>query len=510
MKSAAAKTIWLLEDQLSISLVPPGREALLIESNFAFRMLKYHRKRLTFLISSMRHFRDELIAAGRTVHYYPLQARGYRDSISALRHFIKTTGQRQLRVVQPSEYHTKTWIESLGEKLNLQIDFEPNELFLTDRIEFADWARSVRSPLMETFYRRMRVKHRVLMTGGKPAGGTWNFDKQNRKSPPGELLIPAVPNYPPDSITHEVMDEINGRFSDHPGSTDGFNYPVTRVDARHALQDFLDHRLSGFGDYEDAMLTGQPVLYHSRLSSVLNNGLLEPLECIRAAEACFKKGTAPLNAVEGFIRQILGWREYMYGIYWTFMPEYRNRNARGDSLPLPGFFWSADTEMNCLHRTIGSVVEHAYSHHIQRLMVICNFATLVGFSPQAVNDWFLELYVDSHDWVVTPNVIGMGLNADGGTCATKPYVSSGAYINRMSDYCKSCKYNVTHRVGPDACPYNYLYWTFLETNRKTLERNPRIGMVLKNLDRFDPAELKLMRQQRQALLTTLSIKGVAY
>jgi deoxyribodipyrimidine photolyase-related protein len=499
--------VWILEDQLSMSLAPAGIPVLMIESDFAFRMWKYHKKRLTFLIVAMRHFRDELIAAGREVYYYELKPRNYRDSISAIRHFVQTTGIAELRVMQPSEYHTKIWIESLEEKLGIRVSFQPNELFLTDRDEFATWARPLKSPLMENFYRRMRVRHRVLMQGDKPVGGAWNFDKMNRKSPPGTLLIPPILSFPPDEITQKVMLEVNRRFANHPGSTDGFDYPVKRADAEKALQNFLKHRLPAFGDYEDAMLTTHPLLYHSRLSAVINNGLLEPLACIRGAEKQLEKKLAPLNAVEGFIRQILGWREYMYGIYWAFMPDYRNRNSRGDKIPLPDFFWTGKSDMNCLHHTIGSVVEHAYSHHIQRLMVICNFATLAGLSPQAVNDWFLEMYVDSHDWVVTPNVVGMGMNADGGTCATKPYVSSGAYINRMSDYCGSCRYNVADRVGPDACPFNYLYWTFLETHRKTLAKNPRIGMVLKNLDRFDEAELKQMRQQRTVLLKVLQPSG---
>ncbi len=500
-------TSWILEDQLSVPLAPPGRPVLMIESDFSFRMWKYHKKRLTFLISAMRHFRDELIAAGREVHYYALKPRGYRDSLSAIRHYVKTTGNRLFSTILPSEYHTKVWQESLEEKLKIEIDFQPNEMFLTDRDEFAVWARSMKSPLMENFYRRTRVQHNVLMARGKPVGGAWNFDKLNRKPAPGALLMPPVPNYPPDEITREVMDEVNRRFPDHPGSTDGFDYPVTRADAAAALQDFLDHRLPLFGDYEDAMLSDHGLLYHSRLSSAINNGLIEPMQAIRGAEERLKNQLAPVNAVEGFVRQILGWREYMYGIYWTFMPEYRDRNARGETAPLPDFFWTADTKMNCLAHTMKHVVDHAYSHHIQRLMIICNFATLAGLNPQSVNDWFLEMYIDSHDWVVTPNVVGMGMNADGGTCATKPYVSSGAYINRMSDYCKSCRYKVAERTGPDACPFNYLYWTFLEANRKKLETNPRIGMVLKNLDKFDPQTLQDMREQKQSLLKQLTPTG---
>jgi deoxyribodipyrimidine photolyase-related protein len=503
-----AETIWVFEDQLTpaLSLLQkcPNAPVLMIESAKAFGQWKYHKKRLTFLISAMRHFRDELRAAGRTVDYHGLKPDGYRDSLSAIRHHEQSFGKdRTFHIVRPNDHHTRAWVRSLP----LNLEEHPSELFLADLDEFSAWARSVRSPVMETFYRRMRAKHRILMDGSKPAGGGWNFDKMNRRPPPGSLLIPPPPAVEPDRITAEVIAEVNRRFPDHPGSTDGFDYPVTRIDAARSLEDFLDHRLPAFGDYEDAMVTGQPLLYHSRLSSALNACLLTPMQCVKAAEARYRQGKAPLNAVEGFVRQILGWREYMNGIYQTFMSEYRTRNARGDTRKLPGFFWTADTDMNCLRQTIATVVDHAYSHHIQRLMVICNFALLTGLDPAAVADWFLEMYVDSHDWVVTPNVVGMGMNADGGTCATKPYVSSAAYIDRMSDYCKGCKYNQKRRTGVDACPFNYLYWTFMENNRPALAKNPRMSALLKNLDRFDAAELTAMRESRAAFLAGLTDGG---
>jgi deoxyribodipyrimidine photolyase-related protein len=504
------RTLWIFEDQLSLELSTlrkfPNAPVLMIESAFAFKMLKYHKKRLVFLIAAMRHFRDELLAAGREVNYYPLRKKGYRDSISAVGHYtrsVKETEPHRFEIVAPSEYHTKVWLDGLEKPLGIQIEYWPNELFLTDRIEFSQWARSLKSPVMELFYRPMRVKHQVLMHAGKPVGGQWNLDKLNRKSPPASLLVPPPPSLKPDAITQEVMRDVDGWFADHPGSVEGFDYPVTRRDATRELEHFLDHRLAVFGDYEDAMVTGQGVLYHSRLSSAINAGLLSPMQCVRGAERRWKDKAAPLNCVEGFIRQILGWREYMYGIYWAFMPEYRNRNSRGDTQALPGFFWDGKTDMNCLHQTIGDLLKTGYSHHIQRLMVICNFATLAGLSPQAVNDWFVQMYIDSHDWVVTPNVIGMGMNADGGTCATKPYVSSAAYINRMSDYCKSCRYKHTKRTGEDACPFNFLYWTFLEKHRPALSQNPRTVLMIRNLDRIDPGELKQMKTLRSKLLKVI-------
>jgi deoxyribodipyrimidine photolyase-related protein len=254
------------------------------------------------------------------------------------------------------------------------------------------------------------------------------------------------------------------------------------------------------------MLTGEPLLNHSGVSMLLNAGLLHPMEMVKTVEKEFRAGRVPLNSAEGFIRQIIGWREYVYGIYWAFMPDYRDRNQRGSKVDLPDWFWTGKTDLNCMHQCLSGVIDHAYSHHIQRLMVICNFATLSAINPQQVNDWFYAMYIDSHDWVVTPNVVGMGMNADGGTMATKPYVSSAAYINRMSDYCKSCKYNHTIRVGENACPFNYLFWTFLHHFKDTFQKNPRMTMMLKNAEKIDADEMKQMMQQRKQFIT-LHVRG---
>ncbi|GIW76324.1 MAG: cryptochrome/photolyase family protein [Phycisphaerae bacterium] len=500
-------TIWLFEDQLSLDLEPLNRSkdaaVLLIESDRNMRRLPYHRKRLVFLVSAMRHFVQELQSSGREVAHYPLQKTGYRDSLSALRHYVRKTGCNEFWIIEPSEYHTRKWLESLTDQLGIKITYFPNTLFLTDRHEFRQWVQGIKSPVMEHFYRKMRVKHDVLMDGDKPVGGKWNLDHENRKPIRGQVDIPRRMTFPPDGITQQVIQEIDRRFSDHYGTTDGFDLPVTRSDARIFFDDFLDHRLAGFGDYEDAMLTDEPVLFHSMISPLINVGLLDPLECVRAAEDRWRQNKAPLNAVEGFVRQILGWREYVYGIYWSFMPEYRDRNSRGSERKLPDFFWNADTDLNCLKQCLRQVVKHAYTHHIQRLMVLCNFATLTGISPQAVNDWFLTMYVDSHDWVVTPNVIGMGMNADGGTMATKPYVSSAAYINRMSDYCQKCRYDPKSRTGKNACPFNYLYWTFLRHFRESLGKNMRMNMILKNLDRIPQNEMRQMMQHRKQFIESL-------
>ena len=505
-------TIWIFEDQLSLDLPtlrePPAEaHVLMIESATAFSMWPYHKKRLVFLISALRHFAEELRQHDRVVNYYPLREKKYLDSLSALRDHIRTTGSKEFWVVEPSEYHTRAWLDTLPKLLGLHIRYFPNTLFLTDRAEFKAWATRVKSPVMETFYRKIRDTHGVLMDGPDPVGGKWNLDKENRKPLKSASGVPRAKTFKPDAVTQAVIAEVNRRFDKHPGSTDDFAWPVTRTQARAALKDFLDHRLASFGDYEDAMVTGEPILFHSALSAVINAGLLSPLEVVRAAEKRFINGEAPLNSVEGFCRQIIGWREYVYGIYWSFMPSYRDRNARNSDRPLPYFFWDGKTDMNCLHQCVGNVVQNAYSHHIQRLMVICNFATLAGLSPQAVNDWFLAMYVDSHDWVVTPNVIGMAMNADGGTMATKPYVSAAAYINRMSDYCKGCKYNPKVRTGDDACPFNYLYWTFLKRFRATFAGNHRMKMVLANLDRIDPDDMHAMMLERKRFIESLDTRA---
>jgi deoxyribodipyrimidine photolyase-related protein len=438
------------------------------------------------------------------VAYYPLQKGRYLDSISALRDHIRRTGNRDFVVIEPSEHHTREWLETLPARLGISLRFVPNTLFLTDRDAFRTWAQGLKSPVMEPFYRRMRTVHRVLIEpDGKPTGGQWNLDRENRRPAPSGLLIPSPPRFEPDETTRSVMAEVRRRFAGHPGIVQDFDLPVTRTDALRAFDDFLRRRLPQFGDFEDAMVTAQPLLFHSLISPLINAGLLRPLECVRAAEAEYRAGRAPLNSVEGFVRQILGWREYVYGIYWAFMPEYRERNARKARRPLPQFFWDARTDLNCLKHCIGGVVERGYSHHIQRLMVICNFATLAGLSPQAVNDWFYAMYVDSHDWVVTPNVIGMGMNADGGTMATKPYVASAAYIDRMSDYCAGCRYEPRRRTGEGACPFNALYWTFLDDHAAALRRNPRMAMILKNLARIDPTEMSEMRRSREVFLRNL-------
>jgi deoxyribodipyrimidine photolyase-related protein len=346
---------------------------------------------------------------------------------------------------------------------------------------------------MEYFYREMRKKYDILMQGNDPIGGQWNYDAENRKPPKAGLNIPSPYVGECDDITQDALSLAAEHFGDHFGDLEPFYFAVTRDEALQVLDQFIERRLSHFGDYQDAMVQGEPWMYHSHISFYLNCGLLLPLECVRAAERAYSEAKAPLNAVEGFIRQIIGWREYVRGIYWLKMPEYVSENFLQADRQLPDFYWTANTKMNCLRQCVSETKKNAYAHHIQRLMVLGNFALLAGIHPKFVNEWFLIVYADAYEWVELPNVSGMILFADGGYLASKPYAASGSYINKMSNYCKTCSYKVAKKNGPDACPFNYLYWDFLSRNREKLQSNHRIGMMYKNYDRMGAEKQKEIR-----------------
>ena len=337
---------------------------------------------------------------------------------------------------------------------------------------------------MEHFYREMRLAHGLLLDDGKPTGGRWNFDAENRKPARADLFMPQPTRFEPDARTREVLDLVAHRFPDHFGDLEPFWFGVTHEHADQAFVHFLREALPRFGDYQDAMLVGEPFLYHAVISTYLNAGLLDPLDVCRRAEAEYRAGRAPLNCVEGFIRQILGWREYVRGIYWLRGPDYVHENALGATRDLPWFYWSGETEMACLSAAIGQTKREAYAHHIQRLMVTGNFALLAGIDPHQVHEWYLAVYADAYEWVEAPNTIGMSQFADGGALASKPYAASGAYIDRMSDYCGQCAYDVKQKNGPKACPFNYLYWDFLARNRTALANNPRVAPMYRTLDRL--------------------------
>jgi deoxyribodipyrimidine photolyase-related protein len=368
---------------------------------------------------------------------------------------------------------------------------------------FERWAAGKQALRMEFFYREMRRLHGILMAGDAPEGGKWNFDAENRKQLPKGFVPPAPRRFAPDAQTQEVIALTGARFGGHCGSLEGFDFPVTAAQARAGFQDFIDHRLAGFGDWQDAMAAGEPYLFHSLVSAPMNLGLLDPLACCRAAEAAYRDGRAKLNAVEGFIRQILGWREFVRGIYWRLMPEYGGLNALGATRKLPAFYWTGETHMRCMAEAVGQTMRHAYAHHIQRLMVTGNFALLAGLDPDAVDAWYLAVYADAYEWVEMPNTRGMALHADGGVVGSKPYAASGAYINRMSNYCVGCRYDVKAAVGETSCPFNALYWDFIGRHAARFAGNPRMAMPVRGWLGMAPARRQALRARAAQLMAAM-------
>lgn len=449
------------------------------------------KQRIAVFLSAMRHYRDDR-RKERIRTCYSEMNEGPGDTLGEkLSAFLDQHSVEKLQVVRPGEWRILAGIRKIGRKHSVPVDVIEDDTFLTPPGFFESWAEGRKELRMEYFYREMRKRENVLMDGaGKPVGGKWNYDSENRKSfgKSGPKDLPAPIRFEPDEITREVLEFVAREFSDHPGRLDSFGWPVTVKDARKALKDFVENRLSCFGDYQDAMWIDQPWLYHSLLSVAINLKLLLPAAAIRAAEKAWEEGKAPLAGVEGFIRQILGWREYVRGIYWKHMPDYLDLNALDAQEDLPGFYWTGETESVCLRESIRQTLDHGYAHHIQRLMVTGLFSLLYGVRPEAIHQWYLGVYVDAVEWVELPNVVGMSQYADGGIMASKPYAATGKYIQRMSNYCDSCPYDPRKRTGDDACPFTALYWDFLKRNRERLEGNPRMGLQLKNLDRVPDQE----------------------
>ncbi|MGA8513280.1 MAG: cryptochrome/photolyase family protein, partial [Burkholderiaceae bacterium] len=377
--------------------------------------------------------------------------------------------------------------------------------FLCSLPEFRRWAGSHKSLRMEFFYRQMRQKYAVLMDGKEPAGGQWNFDADNRKSfgKKGPQDLPQPPVFKPDQITQDVMALVNQRFAEHPGHLDKFNWPTTRAEALHALDDFITHRLPSFGPHEDAMWTGLEFGWHSLLSSSLNLKLISPLEVVRAAEQAYRQKGLDLASVEGFIRQVLGWREFIRGMYFLDMPGLKTANHYGHTNALPAWYWTGNTRMNCMRQCITQTLDNGYSHHIQRLMVTGMFGLTAQIEPAQVCDWYLAVYVDAVEWVELPNVAGMALFANGGRFTSKPYVASGAYVKRMSNYCTGCSYEPEARLGPKACPLTTLYWNFLDRHEASFASNPRTALMVKNLQRMDESERQALRLRACEMLANL-------
>jgi deoxyribodipyrimidine photolyase-related protein len=497
----------VLGDQLSFELaslrdLDPASDAILMaEVVEEASYVPHHPQKIALIFSAMRHFAEALQERGWRVLYTRLDDPQNSGSIvGELRRGLDRLGAAEVHLTECGEWRLQQALCDGG----LPLVWHADRRFYCSREWFAGWARGKRQLRMELFYREMRRKHGLLMNGdGTPVGGAWNFDAENRKALPRHCKTPIAMSFSADAITREVLQLVAERFSGHYGALEGFDYPVTHAEAERLWQYFLDFALPAFGDFQDAMASGEPYLFHARISAALNIGLLDVRRLCADVESAYWSGQVPLNAAEGFIRQVLGWREYVRGIYWLHMPDYATRNAFGNTRALPAFYWTGRTRMNCMRQAIDQTLELAYAHHIQRLMITGNFALLAGIVPQEVCDWYLAVYMDAFDWVELPNTLGMVMHADGGYLGSKPYCASGQYIKRMSDYCADCAYKVGESTGESACPFNALYWHFLMRHRDQLRGNPRLGMIYRNLERMPEARQQALWQRGEQLLARL-------
>ncbi len=522
--------ILILGDQLdheSSALVgfDPSQDAvLMIEAREESTHVWSHKIRTTLFLSAMRHFAQDIQQRGFPVIYRQLDKEADASLRSGLLAAIQAHSPQAVIGVEPGDLRVRAHIEdamqsiamnahsmpakaSKGTKITLE--WRPDTHFLCDLPEFRQWTGKSATLRMEFFYRVMRKKHHILMEGKKghaePIGGQWNFDADNRKSfgKSGPQGVPMPRQYPLDAITKDVINMVNKEFKDHPGALDKFNWPVTRAQALQALDDFIKHRLPFFGPHQDAMWTHLDFGWHSLLSSSINLKLLNPLEVIQAAEKCYSEGKVDLPSAEGFIRQILGWREFMRGVYFLDMPQLKADNFYNHQNALPKWYWTGDTKMNCMKNSIDQTLQNGYSHHIQRLMITGMFGVTAQILPQALCDWYLAVYVDAVEWVELPNTAGMALFANGGRFTSKPYVASGAYVKRMSNYCQGCAYSPEERSGKNACPMTTLYWNFLDAHEKEFSSNPRTALMVKNLQRMTPQERGLVRERAAQMLSDL-------
>jgi len=492
----------------ALTQLDKSRDAvLMIEAAEESTHIPSHKQRTAMFLAAMRHFALELHRRNYRVHYIHLNDTASTQSFpGVIQRAVRALRPQCLICTQPGEWRVRQSLETAAADVGVQLRILPDEHFLVSNEEFADWMTGRKQPVMEHFYRVQRRKLGVLIeSNGEPTGGEWNFDKENRrvfKQAPGAPR-PYTPR--PDQITREVLDQVAERFADNPGSLTPFRWPVTQAQAKKALKDFIENRLPSFGTFQDAMWSGEPFLYHSLLSAALNLKLLNPRECIAAAIAAYQSGTASLNCVEGFIRQIIGWREFIRGVYWHEGPGYGKRNELGQRGNLPDFYWTGETDMACMRDCIGQVLSFGYGHHIQRLMVTGNFALIAGIDPRQISDWYLAMYVDAVDWVTLPNTLGMVMHADGGVVGTKPYAASGRYIQRMGNYCEDCRYDPAQRTGPDACPFTTFFWDFLIRTRRRFRPNQRMAMILKNVDRMGPNDRREICDHARRLRHELGI-----
>ncbi len=474
-----------------------------------------HKLRIAFFFSAMRHFRDELKKNKLTVHYTELPADGRKDRgndfAEVLAADCKKLKPEKLIAVMPGDHSVKQGIEDFAKEAGIELEWREDRHFFCTLDDFAEWADGRKEMVMEMFYRQMRKRKNILMDDdGKPVGGEWNFDKDNRDTfgKAGTDGLPSDPAVKPDQLTREVLDLVAKRFADSPGSLAHWTLPVTRKDAIKYLDGFIKERLPLFGRFEDAMWDSEVRLYHSRLSALLNIKLLNPRECVEKAVKAYHSGDAPINSVEGFVRQLLGWREFIRGVYWLQMPQYIELNALDADLEVPQFLWDGDTEMACVRDCMQSVIDHAYAHHIPRLMVLGQLCLLLGVHPRRFHDWHMAMYLDAIDWVSLPNTLGMSQYGDGGIVGTKPYCASGKYIDRMSPYCKQCKFDPGKATGENACPFTTLYWSFLDRHHSKFKGNRRMAFQVKNLERKSDDDFKAIRKQTKKLLNDWNCQPV--
>jgi deoxyribodipyrimidine photolyase-related protein len=503
-----AVSVWILGDQLllnhpALAQAEEGVDrnqiiVLITESQTRARRLPYQRKKLVLLFSAMRHYAEKLHSSGYQVDY-----RLATTTTSAIREHLRKHQPEAIITMEASAYGGRKYQKNLANLFDIPIIILSNTQFLTGRYNPVPDPEPSKRYVQEQFYRKMRQHFELMMEpNGKPIGGKWNFDKSNRRSLPKNTQ-PILPiSFEPDQITLSVMREVDQEYQGI-GQVFGFDLAVTHEEAHLAASDFFEHRLSNFGTYEDAMSSAHDTIFHSRLSPYLNLGLLDPLALAQEAQKRYLDGQAPINSVEGFIRQVVGWREFIYWQYWRLMPEIASSDYWQDDRPLPEMFWTGETRMNCMSHVINRAVQSGYTHHIERLMIISNFCLLAGIEPSAVNDWFLSAYIDAYEWVMIPNVFGMGLYADGGLIATKPYIASANYINKMSDYCRNCVFDHKLRTGAHACPFNYLYWNFVLEHEETLRSNTRMSRSLLGLKRFDLEQKQLIRKNAEEFLEHL-------
>jgi deoxyribodipyrimidine photolyase-related protein len=529
--------ILILGDQLdaessALDGIDPAQDVvLMVEAFDESRHVWSHKIRTTLFLSAMRHYAASLRKRGLRVDYRALDTHGDATLADGMLSALAQYQPQAIIGVEPGDMRVREQLDDAMKKIagcalftwarglkGLQIapkdsyiapehiEWREDSHFLCTLPQFRQWAGKSKTLRMEFFYRQMRQQYKVLMNGKEPTGGQWNFDADNRKSfgKAGPQNVPQPPVYPPDQITHDVMQLVNQHFADHPGHLDKFNWPVTREQALHALQDFIEHRLPQFGPHEDAMWTHLEFGWHSLLSSSLNLKLINPLEVVQAAELAYTNKGLDLASVEGFIRQVLGWREFMRGVYFIDMPQLKTANHYGHTNALPKWYWTADTHMNCMRQCITQTLDNGYSHHIQRLMVTGMFGVIAQISPQAVCDWYLAAYVDAVEWAELPNTAGMALFANGGRFTSKPYVASGAYVKRMSNYCNDCRYKPDTKVGDNACPMTVLYWNFLDQHEAQFTGNPRTALMVKNLQRLNTQERQSIRDNAQHMLNNLN------